>query len=75
MMSDNEKLIAIADSVEMDVEDISPNTVLEDLEAWDSVAVLSIIAFINEKWNRFPTADEILSYKTVRDLMNAMGNE
>lgn len=70
-MTDQEKLQCIAESVEMDVSEISPDTVLEDLDNWDSVAVLSIIAVINEKFNRFPSAQEILAYTTVADLMKA----
>lgn len=71
-MTEKEKMQCIADSVEMEIDEITPQTILADLENWDSVAVLSIIAVINEKLNRFPSADEILGYRTVQDLMNAM---
>jgi acyl carrier protein len=71
-MTREEKLQAIADSVEMEPGDITEDTVLSELENWDSVAVLSIIAVINEQFNRFPGSDEILSYRTVNDLMAAM---
>lgn len=71
-MSEQEKLETIADILEMDAEDISADTILEDCEAWDSIAVLSVIAVMNEQFNRFPHASEIMSYKTVGDLMGAM---
>ena len=71
-MSNEEKMECIAESVEMEVDGLTEDTVLNDLENWDSVAVLSIIAVINEKFDRYPKAEEILTYKTVRDLMNAM---
>ena len=71
-MTDNEKMQCIADSVEMEPDELGLDTLLSELENWDSVAVLSIIAVINEKLGRFPSADEILSYKTVGDLMKAM---
>ncbi len=71
-MTEKEKLQAIADSVEMEPNEIRPETILADLENWDSVAVLSIIAVINEHFNRFPSAEEILTYKTVGDLMAAL---
>ena len=70
-MSNEEKLEWIAESVEMEVEELTPDTVLDDLENWDSVAVLSVISVISEKFNRYPNAAEILSYKTVGDLMAA----
>ena len=56
----------------MDVEELSRDTRFADLENWDSVAVLSIIAAINENFGRYPSAEEILSYKTVKDLMDYM---
>lgn len=71
-MSEKEKMECIAESVEMEMDELTPDTVLAELENWDSVAVLSIIAVINENFNRYPSADEILSYETVQDLMNAM---
>lgn len=71
-MTDLEKMQCIADSVEMEVDELTPDTVLSDLENWDSVAVLSIIAVINENFNRFPSAEDILSFKTVKELMDSM---
>lgn len=71
-MSENEKIENIADILEMEAEEISRDTILDECEAWDSIAVLSIISIMNEEFNRFPHADEIRSYKTVGDLMDAM---
>ncbi len=70
-MTDEEKINIIADCVEADPEDISRETELSELENWDSVAVLSVISVISEKFGRFPSAEEILRYKTVGDLMDA----
>lgn len=70
-MTDVEKISIIADCVEANVEDISKETFLAELENWDSVAILSIISVITENFGRFPSAEEILQYKTVGDLMDA----
>ncbi len=70
-MSNEEKMECIAESLEMEVEELTPETVLEDLENWDSVAVLAVISIINEKFDRYPKAEEISGYKTVGDLMAA----
>ncbi len=69
-MTESERMQYIADSVEMDISEIAMDTVLSDLENWDSVAVLSIISVMNDKLNKFPSAQEILSCNTVRDLVN-----
>lgn len=71
-MTNEEKLVEIADILEMEVEEISADTVLTDIETWDSIAVLSYIAVMNDKFNKFPMADQIRAYKTIGDLMSAM---
>lgn len=71
-MTEEEKLESIADVLEMETDDISRETILEECEAWDSIAILSVISIINEEFNRFPHADEIKAYKTVGDLMDVM---
>lgn len=71
-MTEEEKLESIADVLEMETDEISRETILEECEAWDSIAILSVISIINEEFNRFPHADEIKSYKTVGDLMDVM---
>lgn len=70
-MTREEKIEIIADILEMDDEIIKEDTILEELETWDSVAVLAVISVINEKFDRYPTAEEIKTYKAVQDLMNA----
>lgn len=46
--------------------------VLEDFETWDSVAVLSVIAMMDEHFGKYPHASEIRSYIKVGDLMKNM---
>lgn len=72
-MTRQEKLEVIADILELEPEEIHEESVLEEFETWDSVAVLSVISVINEETGRFPHADEIKQLKTVTDLMNAIG--
>lgn len=71
-MTEQEKLIEIADILEVEPEEINKNSMLEDIETWDSVAILSFIAVMNDKFNKFPNAQEIRSYATVGDLMAVM---
>lgn len=71
-MTEMEKIDTIADILEMEAEEIGRETILKDIETWDSVAVLSFIAVMNEEFNKYPMADEINAYITVGDLMDAM---
>ena len=70
-MDRDEKLQAIADILEVDVDDISEESELNDFEAWDSIAVLAVINIITNNTGRYPHADEIFALKTVKDLMDA----
>lgn len=71
-MTEQEKIEALADILELEEDDVLREKELNDCEAWDSIAVLSVIAIMNDKFNRFPHADEIKKYKTIGDLMDAM---
>lgn len=71
-MTDQEKLSKIADILEVDEDEITPESVLNDIETWDSVAILSFISIMNDEFEKFPNAGEIRAYKMVGDLMAAM---
>ena len=71
-MTTEEKMEMIADILEMDLEEINSDTKLSDIDTWDSVAVLSFIAIMNDEFNKFPMAAEIRAYRTVGDLAEAM---
>lgn len=71
-MNEQEKIAAIADILEVEESEINKDTLLNDIETWDSVAVLSFISIMNDEFNKFPNAMEIRGYKTVGDLMAVM---
>lgn len=70
MMTREEKLEAISDILE---EDIQEDRVLAEFDTWDSIAILSVVALISEETCEFPRASEIKSFQTVSDIMNALG--
>lgn len=72
MMNREEKLEIIADILEVEPDELEEGMVLEDFETWDSVAVLSVIAMMDEKFGKYPHASEIRQYIRVIDLMNSM---
>lgn len=72
MMNREEKLEIIADILEVEADELQEDLVLDDFETWDSVAVLSVIAMMDEKFGKYPHASEIRQYIRVIDLMNSM---
>ena len=71
-MSDYEKLEKIAEILDLEVEEIKAEALLSDYEEWDSVAILSFIALMDEEFGRSVKGAEIKQFETVSDLMNAM---
>ena len=51
-MTNEKKMELIAEILDVDVEDISPETVLADIEEWDSVAALSFIAMMDDEFGK-----------------------
>ena len=71
-MTEQEKMEELVDVLEMDLGEFDRDTVIEEVETWDSVAVLSFIALMNEKFDKIFHASEIAVCKTVGDLMDMM---
>lgn len=71
-MNREEKLHIIADILEMEPNQLSEDLVLEEVESWDSVSILSVIAFMNDMFDKYPSAREIQAHKTVGELLDSM---
>lgn len=54
----------------LDVEEVKPESVLSDFEAWDSLAILSVLAMTDSKYGVAIKAEEIRSVVTAADLAN-----
>lgn len=67
-----EKLALIADALDADEELIKPETVLEELEEWDSMGVIAVISMLDKKYKIQLRADQIKSLKTVNDILDYM---
>ncbi len=69
-MSKQEKCEVLAEILEVEEDEVLEDALLEDFESWDSVAVLSIIAEIQERKGVFMHADDIVKLKTVKDIFD-----
>ena len=52
-MTREEKIEIIADILEVEPDEVQEDMVLEDFETWDSVAVLSVIAMMDEHFGKY----------------------
>ena len=71
-MNIEKKLELIAEILDEDVEDLGPEMEMASLENWDSVAVLSFIAMMDEEFGKEMKGAEIKSFVTIQDALNVM---
>ena len=55
---------------ETDASEIQPDTEFKELEEWDSLTAMGIIAMVKTEYNKTITGKEIRSCSTVEDLFN-----
>ncbi len=71
-MNNTEKLALLEEMMELDSDSLTENTVLEDLSEWDSMAALSLIVLVDENFGKKLSANQIKSFKTIKDILNFM---
>lgn len=74
-MSMEDKLKLIADTIDAEVSSLQPDVPLEDLEDWDSMDTLGIIAMLDKTFGVSLQADQIVKLKTVGDILEHMKGE
>ncbi len=71
-MSKEELLSQLEELMETDEGVLEETTVLDDLDEWDSLAKLSLMAFAKKEFSISLTASQIKEFKTVTDICNAL---
>lgn len=56
-------------------QEITENIVLNDLEEYDSLAVLGIISMVDENFGKKITAVDFKNFSTINDLINFIGQD
>ena len=65
----------LLECMEIEPVELTEDTVFKQLEDYDSMAVMSIVAFADEKFGATLAAEELEKMVTVRDLMELIGKE
>lgn len=69
-MDIKEKIAIIEDIMEIDEGSLAEDTVLNDLDEWDSITRLSLLIYYEEEQGKKLTGDEIRAFTTVKDLID-----
>ena len=67
-----EKLALIEEALDTQEGALSPETVLDEVESWDSIAALSLIAMMDDNFGKTLSGSEIKALKTVGDILAHM---
>lgn len=72
-MNTTDFLLALDEMLELDPGTLAGTEALEDLENWDSLAVISFIALVDEKLGLVVEGEKLVKAKTVADLLTLAG--
>lgn len=71
-MADQEKIAMLEEAWELDEGTLKVDTVLEDVEEYDSMAKLSLIVLMDDEFGVKLTSDVIKGFDTVGDILKLM---
>jgi len=69
-MEEQKVIELIAEALEVGIETITSETLLDDLEEYDSMGKLSIIVILDEEYDKSLSGEEMASFKTVSDIIS-----
>lgn len=71
-MTQEEKIALLEDMLDMDEGVLQPETVLSELDEWDSLAKLSLIVLMSDECGKQVSGADVRAYTTVGDILAAM---
>lgn len=71
-MSEQEKINSLEEIMDLEEGTLEKDDLLEDYPEWDSIAALAFIAFIDEKYHKTISGQDLKALKTVADAIGIM---
>ena len=65
-------LALIEEALDVEEGSLKPETPLDDVEEWDSIAMLSLIAMLDDEFGKTISGKELKALKTVADILACM---
>lgn len=69
-MTQEEKLELLEEVLDMDKEDIDVTMNLEEMDEWDSLSKLGLMAEVKTRLNKRLMVEEVQKFKTVQDIID-----
>ena len=71
-MTNEKKIELLADIIDVEPRELTPETRLVDMSEWDSIAALSFISMMDEEFGKEFKGSEFKKIVTVQDALNVM---
>lgn len=71
-MTNQEKLEKLEEIMDLEAGELKEDSILSEYEEWDSIAVLSVIALLDEEFEKIVKGADIKKCVTVKDVMDLM---
>lgn len=72
-MTQEDKITLLADMLEIEPSALTPETSLDSIEEYDSMAKLSLIVLVDDECGKKLTGEQIREFRTVKDILDFMG--
>ena len=67
-----EKIVLIEEVLDVEAGSLTPETLLADVEEWDSIAALSLIVMLDEKFEKTVSGAQIKALVSISDILAYM---
>ncbi len=71
-MTLKEKLNLLEEVLDVEKDSLGENTLLEEIEQWDSIAVISTIAMLDNVFGKEAEPEKVKNARTVKDILDLM---
>lgn len=69
-MTNEKKIFMLEEIMELEHDTLSENTILSELDEWNSMAALSLIIFSEEEFNKKLSGKQIKEFRTIKDILD-----
>jgi len=71
-MTIKKKLNQLEELLDIDKDTLDENAELNQINEWDSMAVISIIAMFDDSFGKVITPEEVKGFRTIKDIIDEM---
>lgn len=72
-MTGKEKMGLLEEMLELENGTLKEDTFIRQVENWDSMAAISLIALVDEEFQKPLSAEQIKNFITIKDILDYMG--